>query len=418
MRNRTYGWFVLLFALGSACGSDDEGGGGGGKGGSGNSSSGGSNTGGSNTGGSNTGGSNTGGSNTGGSNTGGSNTGGSNTGGAAGSATGGAAGSGTGGNTGGTGNTGPLDACNNAQGQLFPPTSIWNTPVDTATLDSESTQVINYLQQNHTASAKFQIDFSIKLLVANASTPKHAFTPNADFWSPDCDTAPIPVPAGGSIEGYPDYACPGSDDCHLLVVDPTSCRLYEMYRANFSGGNYSGGCEVVWDLKTVYPPNMRGDYCTSADAAGLPIAAHMFTADEIQAGEIKHAIRFILPNALLRADIYVHPATHSTGPTAGPANSPPYGARMRMKANVDISGLSSGAQVVAKALKKYGMIMSDGGNVTFTGMDDQYTTAKWSQVNLDAQDLKGLDWTDFEMVDGGQRYDWTTGDCNHVPITQ
>ncbi len=41
--------------------------------------------------------------------------------------------------------------------------------MDTAQLDSESNTVINYLQQNHTAAAKFQIDFSIEVLEATAS---------------------------------------------------------------------------------------------------------------------------------------------------------------------------------------------------------------------------------------------------------
>ena len=320
--------------------------------------------------------------------------------------------------TGGSSNVGGLDACGNAKGQLFPPSSIWNTAVDTATLDSESAAVISYLQTNHTASARFQIDFSIKVLAANASTPHQTFTPTGDFYSPDCDPAPIPVPPGGSIEGETGYACTGDGDCHLLVVDSSTCRLHEMWRANFVGSNYQGGCQVIWDLTKVYPANMRGDYCTSADAAGLPISAHLFSADEVQAGSINHAIRFILPNSLMRADLYVHPATHSTGQTSGPATAPPYGSRLRLKASKDISALTAGAQVVANALKKYGMILSDGGNITFTATADDYTTAKWANVNLSAQDLKPLQWSDFEMVDGGTRMNWQDGDCPHVPITQ
>ena len=396
-----------VLAITAACSSDDSSSGSGGSGGKAGASTGGS-----------------GGGNTGGGNTGGAA--GSGTGGAAGSGTGGAAGSG-GGNTGGSGGgtggaagsggTGALGACGNAPGQLFPPGSVWNTPVDSAALDSESSAVINYLQQNHTSGSRFQIDFSIKLLMADASTPKKTFTQTGDFYSPDCDPAPIPVPATGSLEGENGYVCTNDGDCHLLVMDTSTCRLHEMWRANIVGNNFQGGCQVIWDLTKVYPDNMRGDYCTSADAAGLPISAHMFTADEIQAGAIEHAIRFILPNSLMRADIYVHPATHSTGATSGGSNAPPYGARMRLKASANISGLKPAAQVVAKALQKYGMILSDGGNITFTGMDDTYTTAKWSGVGLGAQDLKSLKWSDFEMVDGGQRYDWTSGDCKHTPIT-
>lgn len=319
---------------------------------------------------------------------------------------------------GGNTSTSSTSNCGNDPGQLFPPSSIWNTAVDTAALDSESATVISYLQANHTASARFQIDFSIKVLEAVDSTPLRAFTPSGDFYSPDCDPAPIPVPAGGSIEGETGYECSGDGDCHLLVIDRRSCRLHEMWRTNFVGSDYQGGCQVIWDLTKVYPADMRGDYCTSADAAGLPIAAHLFSADEIKAGEIKHAIRFILPNSLMRADLYVHPATHSTGATSGPAQAPPYGARLRLKASKDVSGLTAGAQVVAKALKKYGMVLSDGGNITFTATADDYTKAKWSEVALTAQDLKPLQWSDFEMVDGGQRINWQAGDCAHVPLAQ
>ena len=54
----------------------------------------------------------------------------------------------------------------------------------------------------------------------------------------------------------------------------------------------------------------------------------LFPADEIHAGEIPHALRFILPNNRIRADIFVAPGTHSTGATSGPADAPPYAARL------------------------------------------------------------------------------------------
>jgi len=337
-------------------------------------------------------------------------------GGSAGTATGGSGGA-TGGSGGATGGAGGLDACGNAKGQLFPPGSIWNTPVDSAVLDSESSTIVSYLQQNHTASARFQIDYSFQVLTADSSTPHQSFTPTNEFYSPDCDPAPPPVPAGGKLEGMPDYTCSGGEDCHLIVVDKDECRLFEMWRANI-GSTFTGGCQAVWDLKTVYPATERGEYCTSADAAGLPIAAHLFSADEIQAGAIEHALRFILPNSLIRADIFVHPATHSTSSTSGPASAPPYGARLRLKASTDVSGLNSAAQVVAKALKKYGMILSDGGNITFTATADDFTTAKWASVGLGPHDLKSLQWSDFEVVDGGARIDRNDGSCSHTPVTQ
>src|SRR5438270_13854678 len=34
---------------------------------------------------------------------------------------------------------------------------------------------------------RVQIDYALDVLTANATTPKRAFTPNGDFYTPDCD---------------------------------------------------------------------------------------------------------------------------------------------------------------------------------------------------------------------------------------
>ena len=333
-----------------------------------------------------------------------------------------------GGRSGNAGATSTSSVCGAADGQLFDGSYPWNQKIANAALDSESSAIIQYLDKNHTASARFQIDgpsdepnstYGIVVLNANASTPHRNFTPSDDFYDPDCDTAPPPMPSGGALEGESGYACDNDGDCHLIVVDSAACRLYEMWRANATSSSFQGGCQAVWDLRASYSPTLRGDCCTSADAAGLPIAAHLFSADEIAAGHINHAIRFILPNEHMRARIYVRPATHSTQATSGPAAAPPYGSRLRLKATFDESKLSAGARVVAKALKEYGMILSDGGNVTFTAASDRFTTAKWPDVHLAARDLTSLRWTDFEVVELGTRYTFNSScDCSRTPISQ
>jgi serine/threonine-protein kinase len=335
--------------------------------------------------------------------------------GGAGASTGGKAGAGTG-------------VCGAAKGQLFGSDYPFNQRVDTVPLDAESGKITAYLQTNHTDTQRFRIDgpsdepgnaYGIVVLQANASTPRQSFTPTDEFYSPDCDPAPMPIPASGATEGESGYACDNDGDCHLIVVDSGACRLYEMWRANrSSASSFEGGCLAIWDLDAPYVPTLRGDCCTSADAAGLPIAAHMFNADEIAAGEIPHAIRFILPNRLMRSRIYVRPATHSTSATTGPADAPPYGARLRLKASFDEARLKPAARVVARALKRYGMILSDGGNLTFTATNDRFTTAKWADVDLAPSDLTSLTWNDFEVPELGTRYTWDNAcDCQRSPIT-
>ena len=318
--------------------------------------------------------------------------------------------------------------CGAAAGQLFDGSHPWNQRVDQAALDSESDAIINYLQENHTAGSRFQIDgpsdvpnntYGIVVLYSDGSAPLESFTITDDFFPPDCDPAPIPVPAGGAIEGEEGYQCVNDGDCHLIVVDTGTCRLHEMWRANITGAEFYGGCQAVWDLNQTYTPELRGDCCTSADAAGLPIAAHMFNADEIASLEIKHAIRFVLPNANMRERIYVRPATHSTGATSGPSDAPPYGARLRLRSDFDETTLKPAAQVVARALKQYGMILSDGGSITFTAANDRFTENKWVDVDLMPRDLTSLEWQNFEVVDGGERFTWD-GSCNceRVPLEE
>jgi hypothetical protein len=140
----------------------------------------------------------------------------------------------------------------------------------------------------------------------------------------------------------------------------------------------------------------------------------LFTADEVAAGHIDHAIRFILPNARIRdGKNYVHPATHTgvnTATTTRP-DAPPYGVHFRLSAAFDLTKLpSAGAQVVAKAMQKYGMFLSDGGNIALTAADDRFTTAKWTDadVDVDPKAMSSIQVTDFEVVNLGTLI--TTGD--------
>lgn len=310
----------------------------------------------------------------------------------------------------------PVPGCKNDPGQIFPRDAPWNSAVAGAIVASDSAQIIAFLEKNHTAETRFQVDFSFVQLEAQAATPRQTFVPTADHFTPDCDSTPVPIVAGGRVEGERGYGCLGNGDCHLLVLERSECRLYEMWRADLRGTDFRGGCLAVWDIGRVYPDTGRGEYCTSADAAGLPIAPFLFSADDVANGEIRHALRFILPNALIRRLTYVRPGTHSTKATTGPDQAPPYASRLRLKPDVNLEGLKPAAQVVARALKAYGMVLADGGQVTFTALGDDLTTTKWATVDFGAHDLKSLRWTDFEVVDSGPRFAWRS-DCLRQPIT-
>jgi hypothetical protein len=124
--------------------------------------------------------------------------------------------------------------------------------------------------------------------------------------------------AAGALEGSSNWSnsvgCSG--DCHFLVHNSENNLLYEGWacdvEVNGSGAptQLSCTCLVRWNTDHLYPSDGRGEGCTSADAAGFPISTLLFTPEEIQAGSIDHAIRFILPNSRMRAKHYSHPASH------------------------------------------------------------------------------------------------------------
>jgi len=296
----------------------------------------------------------------------------------------------------------------------FPPEAVWYRDVSTAALDPQSAAVIANLDRAGWGLGRMQIDFSIEVLTADASTPVRAFTPTGDHFRPDCDLDPVPVPPGGALEGEQGYECRGDGDCHLIVADRSRLKLFEMWRADLRGDSFRGGCLAVWDMTRVYPPTGRGEQCTSADAAGFPIAPLLFDADEVAAGRIEHAIRFILPNATIRAREYVHPATHGTRSTNGPPDAPPYGTRLRLRADYPLASLpNDGARAVARAMQRYGMLLSDAGRVALTAQSDRFTQAKWAGL-LGPLDLAGIRPRDFEMIEAGERIP-LTNDCVRNP---
>ncbi|MGD8440362.1 MAG: hypothetical protein PVG53_07485 [Holophagae bacterium] len=197
-------------------------------------------------------------------------------------------------------------------------------------------------------------------------------------------------------------------------------------------------CLAIWHLGAIYPPEGRGDHCTSADAAGFPMAPLVFNADEIWAsldddptggGDLGHAIRFILPNARMASDpnlggvsgrLYVRPASHAGGPS-GPAGSVPYGARLRFRPDFPIVEYPPAARVVLHTFARYGIVLADGGTVALTAESDLFTTTSWADLGIDSRvfDLTpgatAVTIDHFEVVDTGARIA-ETYDCVRTTV--
>jgi hypothetical protein len=289
-------------------------------------------------------------------------------------------------------------------GGIFQQPEPWTKDVSGLTKDARSDAIIAALDSfgGWGNGNKLQIDFSIPLFFGDSSTPRQQVTAASGYYLPDSDTAPfqMPIPANANIEGSTNLVCDtANNDCHILVVDKSAKKLYELYNATQSGGSIAALGGFIWDLNKAYPVSERGDQCTSADAAGFPIAGLLPTADEVAAGNVAHAIRFILPNARMKKAVYVHPASHAGGPSSTNANAPPYGVRFRLKASFSETAFNAGEKTIIHALKKYGMLLSDGGNIALTFADDRTTTAKWAGVGITATSFNAIGPDNFEVVD-------------------
>ncbi len=264
---------------------------------------------------------------------------------------------------------------------LFPVNNIWNARIDSLPVHARSADWVTSIGR----STGFHMDFGsgtwaggpigIPYNIVGASTPK---VPVSFYYADESDVGPYPMPSSPRIEF-------GSDH-HILIVDSSTCKLYEIYDASYSGGRWHAGSGAIWDLNSNL---LRPNTWTSADAAGLPILPGLVRYDEILSGKINHALRFTAS----QTNRYIWPARHLTSNDAAP-QIPPMGARFRLKSSFNISGYSTEMQVILQAMKSYGIILADNGADWYvSGAPD----SRWNNDMLHT--LDALSGNDFEAVD-------------------
>jgi PKD repeat protein len=271
--------------------------------------------------------------------------------------------------------------------RVFPQDHVWNVPIDDLPVDARSADYVSTIGRTGALHPDFGADldgtgpFGIPYNIVNNSVTKKSVTFEYDDES---DPGPYPVPANPLIEGGPD----SDGDRHILMVHTDEKKVYELYAASKqTDGSWKAGSGAIFDL-TGY--GLRPDGWTSADAAGLAMLPGLVRYEEVEAGEITHAIRF---TAKTTQKAYIWPARHFASSQTG-LQYPPMGQRFRLRASFDTSGYPYQAQVVLEALKKYGMILSDnGGNWFISGVPD----TRWDDDALNT--LKQVKGSDFEAVD-------------------
>lgn len=272
--------------------------------------------------------------------------------------------------------------------ELFPEDSVWNTPVDTLPLDTNSEAYVATIGSDEPVHPDFGSGTwdGGPIGIPYVDVPGSQQGVSVAFlYDDESDPGPYPIPSDAPIEGGPG----STGDRHVLVLERDNCLLYELFYAwPQPDGSWQADSGAIFDLGS---HALRPAGWTSADAAGLPILPGLVRYDEVAAGEIGHAIRFTAPQTR-RA--YVWPARHYASDLTG-GQYPPLGQRFRLKADFDISGFSPETQVILQALKTYGMFLADNGSPWFiSGVPDE----RWDNDLLVAE-LRQVHGRDFEAVD-------------------
>jgi hypothetical protein len=248
--------------------------------------------------------------------------------------------------------------------------------------------------------------------------------------SPCPATAPIPPYA--PIEGYAPSGLLQDGDMHVLIVQQPGggnpASLWEMWVSVYSGGSspsWTDGSNAWWPNIGSTGPGayaMLPEGAGSSDAAGLPIAPLILTADEVIGtgtpsapnGVVQHPVRFTLDDTL---GYYVWPATAQAGggyckggyednnamlsqlypPTSCTGDqSNPMGEIYRLKASVptpSCAATSPQAAIIIQGLRDYGMILADNGvAAALIGTPD----SRWNDADLAC--LTNLTYGQFEPV--------------------
>ncbi len=277
---------------------------------------------------------------------------------------------------------------------ILPASDEFNRDISSAPLHPRSAQIVAEI--NSAGGTELHPDFGsnpdygIPYVVVPHAQPgvPIRFTAYGD----ESDKGPYPVPPGAPVEG----GKRADGDRHVLVVrQPSSpggpCTLFELYRAFERGRGWSADSAALFDLGAPLA-GQRPDGWTSADAAGLPIYPGLVTYEEVQSGEIDHAIRVTFEETRRG---YVSPATHYASDSCDP-NLPAMGMRLRLRGGYDLGGFGGDARVIATALKRYGMIVADNGSNWFiSGSTDR----RWDDANLNQ--LKEIPGSAFEVVRSG-----------------
>jgi hypothetical protein len=271
---------------------------------------------------------------------------------------------------------------------VFPADNHWNLRVDRLPVLANSDAIVRSIgagEHMHAdfGSGRYQ---GAPIGIPYVTVPRRQRRVPVSFqYAAESDRGRYPIPRRVPIEG----GRASDGDRHVIVVDRSRCRLYELFDAHplNGGARWRAGSGAIFNL---HSNRLRTRGWTSADAAGLPILPGLARYPEVRRGRIDHALRF---TASETRRAFIYPARHFASNLTDP-DLPAMGQRLRLKAGFDISRFPRQSRIVLRALKRYGMILADNGSSWYvSGAPGR----GWD--NDDLHSLHDVPGSAFEVVD-------------------
>lgn len=291
----------------------------------------------------------------------------------------------------------------------FSPDSPWNTPITAKPkIDAFSGQMISNLKQTAQMLKGDMTKWTIPLFVidsescrkTNVAANKKELNPLLD---PDGNgvAEALPVPEGV----WPD---PESDG-HLLLVDPNLGQSWDFSVMKRGANNKWTASRIdLWDLDGPgFREPFKGKYWWTygARGSGMPLLAGLIRPEEIEAGQINHALAFASP--VNRKASFPGGPVELCSPTASRTDGQgegvefiPEGARLQLDPALDLNtlNLSKETMIIARALQKYGMYNSDNSKafkLYFQNLGPD--GGKWKTIS-DFNDLRNIPIEKFRVL--------------------
>lgn len=288
---------------------------------------------------------------------------------------------------------------------LFPSTNWWNTDITNAPVDPKSASFISFIGNTRGMHPDFGGEsgdpdapiYGMPYIVVSGSQPLVPVTfdydDESDYAAPGRPPG-YPIPEQAKTEQrWIEGGLAGGDaradgDRHMLIVDRDNRILYELYATRWTGTRWEAGSGAIFPLDS---NTRRPDGWTSADAAGLAILPGLVRYDEVTSPDpIRHALRV----TVRASNGYVFPGSHKAGSNS---SALPMGARLRLKAGVDITRFPASVQKIFQAMKTYGLIVADNGSDLY--VSGVYDT-RWDNDVLNPA-FTAIKASDFEVVQLG-----------------